>query len=225
MIELLIVGDGPGDTATVPHLVGRILGVNVRATFKHWARIHREGSGKGYRKKLLFAMRQAVDADATGLVMTVDVDNDPQGRKLKELCNARDEARQSAPAFPTAFGEANVHAEAWLLDDRVAVRQGLRLVGGHPIPNVRDVDSPKEELEQLRRQSERCADSISAVLTDIARLVEPSSSRCPHWKETGFHRFAEEVRQELGPLVKQCGSDCPGGDACVCKEQPRAGEV
>jgi len=220
MIELLIVGDGPRDAATVPHLLGRILGVNVKATFKRWARIHREGSGKGYRKKLRFAMMQAVDANATGLVMTVDADTDPRRQKLKALCSARDEERQSAPAFPTAIGEANVHAEAWLLDDQVAVRQGLHLAGGHPIPNVLRVNSPKEELEQLRRESDRGEDSIIAVLTDIAKLVEPSSSRCPHWKETGLHRFTEEVRQELGPLAKKCGPDCPRGDACVCDAQP-----
>jgi len=87
----------------LPHLVGRLLGVTIRPTVTHWARLHQQGAGKGYRRKLRFAVLQAKDAEAKGLVVTVDADKDPQRQKLKELIQAREEFEASDPPFPTVL--------------------------------------------------------------------------------------------------------------------------
>jgi hypothetical protein len=217
MIELLFVGDGPRDHAIVPHLVERVLGVIIQATTTHWARLHQQGARKGYRRQLRFAILQARDADAKGVVATVDTDKDLRRQKLKELRLAREEDRESSPAFPTALGEADPHGEAWLLDDRVAIAQVLGLAADM-VPNVRKTRSPKEALEELRRGCAEAETPILEVLAAIARLVEPSESRCPHAKQTGFHALGEEVRRELGPLAWQCGEECRCGDACGCTQ-------
>jgi hypothetical protein len=144
-------------------------------------------------------------------VFTVDTDTDPKRKKLRQLCEAREEERACAPAFPMALGEAHPHAEAWLLDDRVAVGWALGLKADN-VPNVRKIDSPKQELEKLKKRSPRAGDHILQVLSAIAQLVEPS--RCDHARETGFHGLVVEVRQELGVLVHQCREECTCGDAC-----------
>jgi hypothetical protein len=211
MIDLLFVGDGPRDHVMVPYLVQRVLGVTIRPTTTHWARLHREGAGSGYRRKLRFAMLQAQDARAKGMVLTVDTDTDRRRQKFKELRKVRDEERAAAPPFPTALGEADPHGEVWLLDDRVAVGSVLGVKDGD-IPNVRKTPSPKDTLEELRQGGSHAETPILEVLEAIARRVDPS--RCDHKKETGLHALLEEVRRELGPLVAQCGTDCPCGDAC-----------
>jgi hypothetical protein len=212
MIDLLFVADGTRDHVTIPPLVGRLLGVNVRAMTTPWARLRQQSGVSGYRRQLRFAIRQARDANAVAILATVDRDKDPRRRKLKELLVARDEDRISSPAFPTALGEADPHGEAWLLDDPVAVRRALRLAGDATIPTVRHTNRPKDALEDLRRQSGRAEDSILEVLADIAELVDPA--RCVHAKETGFHALAEEVRREFGPVASQCDEQCRCGDVC-----------
>src|SRR5690348_7890197 len=145
MIKILFVGDGDRDPATVPPLVERILGVQTIPDPQHWKQL-RVG---GYRRKLLFAIRRAIDADAKGLVATVDTDKHEQREKLRELKKGRDEDRTQRPGFPVAIGEACPHAEAWLLDDPVAVRQGLCLPSAADVPPVHKVPSPKEALQAL----------------------------------------------------------------------------
>jgi hypothetical protein len=83
MTLLLFVGDGERDAVTVPRLVEGLLGVSIREETRAWAHLHR--GGKGYRHKLRFAILQAKDAEAAGVVLTVDTDKDPQRRKLREL--------------------------------------------------------------------------------------------------------------------------------------------
>lgn len=134
MIFVLLFGDGPRDAAMIPPLLESLLGVRVRVEFTAWARLHHQGSRSGYQRKLLFAMRQAQDKRANGMVATVDVDSDRRREKLRELQEARDKARQKDPPFPTVLGEASPHAEAWLLDDPVAVRRALRLSGNAAVP-------------------------------------------------------------------------------------------
>jgi hypothetical protein len=209
MIRILFVGDGERDAATVPHLVARILGVSVEAHTIHWKSLR----VNGYPRKVLFAARQARDAGAVGLVATVDADKDPQREKLRKLVEGRDADRASYPSFPIAFGEASPHGEAWLLDDDVAVRSALGLDPQVKIPTVRQVSSPKETLEELRRECEEGGGNICDVLAAIAQLVDPR--RCVRAKETGFHSLQEEVRRELGQLAAGCGKECRCGDACA----------
>src|SRR5260370_6609488 len=113
MIDLFFVGEGPRDHAIIPHLVQRVLGVNIKPITTHWARLHREGSGSGYRRKVRFALLQAKDVNAKGIVLTVDTDKDPRRQKLKELLKAREEDRASSASLPPAMGEADPHGAAW----------------------------------------------------------------------------------------------------------------
>lgn len=213
MLDLFLVADGPRDHVTVPHLVGHILGVTVRAQVAAWSRLHQHGSGSGYRRKLLFAVAQARDANAAGLVATVDSDKDPKREKLHKLVRARDEMRDSSSVFPIALGEATPHGEAWLLDDPIATRKALGLPATFQIPSVVKTKNPKQELEDLKKQSQRIDDRILEVLEDIAKQFD--ASRCVHAKETGFHGLQEEVVRELKPLADGCGPECRCGDACA----------
>jgi hypothetical protein len=196
VIHLLFVGDGPLDSAAVPSIVEGVTGSDVRADARHWARLH--GSGKGYRRKLRFAVRQAQANDWQGLVATVDADRDGQNR-LRQLRDERVALREAEPLYPVAIGCADPHLEAWLLDDAVAVREGLGLDPSAKVPNVRDCASPKATLEQLHRDSPRNGDSRQEVWRDIAR--EFDQTRCPHVAETGFGAFAQDLTNELGPLL------------------------
>jgi hypothetical protein len=108
MIDILFVGDRHRDRVTVPRLVERILGVNVREQLADW----QDFRVNGYPRKVLFAARVARDAGALGLVATVDTDTDPQRRKFRALVEGREKDRQVYPDFPIAFGEANPHGEA-----------------------------------------------------------------------------------------------------------------
>src|SRR5258708_8059197 len=197
MIHLHFVGDGPRDEAMMPRLIERILKVDVHADFREWKSIHLHG--KGYGKKLAFAIRVARDAAADGLVATVDADKAPQRERLRELQSARDDDRSKAPSFPTALGEAVPQAESWLLDDPVAVRQVMRLRLESTVPTIRQTKSPKQTLEDLRTQGENEVDDVLTLLAAIAREVQPS--RCQHAKETGFNRFVADVQRELGTIV------------------------
>lgn len=200
-MNLLFVGDGPRDARTTPALVERILGRSVgRGGAKHWLDIQVRGTG--YDRKLVFAMRSAIDDGLDGVVATLDRDRAPTGSRLAGLKEGRARERtdpMSPAAFlPTAVGEAAPHAEAWLLDDVVAVREGLSLDGNVEVPNVRRERSPKETLDALHRASPRSPDSPLDVLEAVARAVVPD--RCVHAKDTGFEAFAVDVKAELGPL-------------------------
>ncbi|HOW19816.1 MAG TPA: hypothetical protein PLC79_12340 [Phycisphaerae bacterium] len=207
MIRLLFVVDGERDAVTVPRLVERILTTQVAEETRPWARLH--GAPKGYRSKLLFAMRQAQDSHSVGLVAVVDADRDHEGRRLRAMREARDEERTRSAVFPTALGEAFPHGEAWLLDDPSAVREALGLPADTAVPTVRHAKNPKKSLEELHATSRRTGDRPVDVWADIARRLDPS--RCAHAAETGFSQFAGEVRCEIGPVVTIAGRNTPGG--------------
>jgi hypothetical protein len=197
VIHLLFVGDGLLDAAVVPNIVATVTGSEVRADARHWARLH--GSGKGYRKKLRFAVRQAQANKWQGLVATIDADRDGLNR-LRQLRDERVVLREAEQPYPVAIGCADPHLEAWLIDDPVAVRIGLALERDAPVPNVRDCASPKGALEQLHRNSPRNGDSRQDVWGEIA--IELERNRCPHATETGFSAFAQDLTDELGPLLE-----------------------
>lgn len=196
MISLSFVGDGPLDEAAAPVLVSGILGTPVTSDFRPWKGI-RLHSGRGYERKLRFLVQEARHSEVHGVVATVDCDTEDKRVRLKELQAAREESRRTAPPFPTAIGEARPHLEAWLLDDPLAVRTGLRLPSDTDIPNVRHIDSPKEALIDLLSHSDRSTERPSIVWPDIAKNVE--LARCPHAAETGFAAFVRDVEAELKP--------------------------
>ena len=199
MIRLLLVGDGERDAATVPHLVTTILGAKIAPETRMWVRLH--GAGKGYKKKLLFALRQARDLRADGLVATVDSDKEKKGRRLRTLRAGRASDREKHPPLPTALGEAVPHGEAWILDDAAAVRAALTVPTDTEIPTLRETGNPKKTLHDLLRQSPRAGERPVEVWADIAKRLDPA--RCTHAKESGFRAFVSDVRSELGPLTPQ----------------------
>ena len=199
MIHLLFVGDGRRDDVSVPRLVETILGAEVREDTRTWGRFHRDTAGRGYRRKLLYAFRQARDVRAEGLVATLDADKAPRGERLNKLRDGRDAERKRSGALPAALGEAVPHGEAWLLDDATAVREGLGLAGDVRFPSVVQTENPKRTLEGLLKESPRAGERPVEVWGDIARHVQPS--RCRHSKKTGFENFVAEVRTELGSIV------------------------
>jgi hypothetical protein len=198
MIRLLFVGDGERDAATNPHLVKRIVGVDVEAQAVPWARLNE--AGHGYDRKLLFAIRQARAEGLQGIVATIDQDKSPGRDRFHDLVAGRTRDREKAAPLPTALGCADPHAEAWLLDDPVAVRTVLQLANDAHIPNVRHVDSPKNEIAALHSSSPRSDEPVRAILVEIAQALEVA--RCQHADETGFHRFVEDVHDEIGPLAE-----------------------
>lgn len=197
MIRLLFVGDGERDAVTVPRLVERILDTSVQEVTRVWARLH--SAGKGYGRKLTYALRQARHLRATGIVATLDRDKERRGKRLAKLKRARTADRKTAPPFPTALGEAVPHGEAWLLADAHAVRQAMRLPGDTPVPSVRSTKDPKRALQTLLTTSPRANERPLQVLAEVARLVD--TSRCTHRRATGFASFVKDVETELRPLA------------------------
>ena len=196
-MRLLFVSDGERDAQTVPCLVERILETPIKFEVRPWARL--QGRGRGYKKKLQYALHQARGLPVCGVVATVDRDRDEPLRRLNELKKGLGEDREKNQPVPTALGEAVPHGEAWLLDDSVAVRQALDLPSEVKIPAVRKVD-PKTVINGLISESSLAADHMRA-LSEIARAVEVS--RSPNAKKTGLAAFAKEVKSELGPLTAE----------------------
>lgn len=197
MIRLLFVGDGERDAATNPHLIATITGAEIEPTAIPWPRLH--VAGHGFDRKLLFAICQARQDGLQGVVATIDKDTSPGRDRLRDLEAGRTKDREQAAPLPTALGCADPHAEAWLLDDPVAVRETLQLAADAEIPNVRDVDSPKNSLTGLHTQSPRSEVPIRTILVEIAQALVVQ--RCQHAKETGFARFIKEIEDEIGPLA------------------------
>lgn len=199
MIRLLFVGDGPRDEAMTPVLVRRLLRGEAQSHddgFRAWARIN--AVGKGYDRKLMFALRQARDGDYHGVVATIDRDASRGRERFKSLVAARARDREMRPALPTALGCADPHAEAWLLDDPVAVREVLALPGAREIPNVAREADPKQALCELQALSARADDAPARICGEIAACLE--ISRCAHRRATGLEAFARDLEEELGAL-------------------------
>jgi hypothetical protein len=201
MNHLLFVGDGPRDEAMLPPMVSNILDVELppHAEFLPWnMRFHdRPGKPKGYGRKLEYAVRRAISHRKNGLVAVADRDKAAGRERLKELQRAREQERAKGTELPIALGEAVPHPDAWLLDDPVAVRQGLSLPADCAIPTVRKVASPKDTLNAPIAKNPDSDDTMTS-LSDIARHWR--LDRCCHQKETGLAAFFEDVHRELGPL-------------------------
>lgn len=202
-MHVLFVGDGERDAVTVPPLVEKILGVGCGETSIRWARLHGTRRGRepsrGYEAKLNFAIRQAKDQRADGLVATIDRDRDERNERIASLEIARESLRASAHYVPTAIGQAIPHGEAWLLDDPSAVREAMKLMSDQSIPSVNRTKNPKSELERVLSESPRRHEKPLHVWADIASLID--ITRLQHARDTGFAVFADDVRREIGPIA------------------------
>ncbi len=197
MMRLYFIGEGKRDWVVMPRLVEGILEQQVQASGKvehDWPRLH----GKSYPEKLLFAVREAESRAMPGVVATRDGDKWPK-KRLKSLRDAREFVANRSP-LPLAVGCPIPHAEAWLLDDPVAVRSVLSLPTNATIPTVRQSPYPKRSLDELINLSPRRDEDSMKLLSDISANV--TSARCVHWKETGFKAFLRTVTEELQHLAK-----------------------
>lgn len=185
-----IVGDGDRDESILPHIVRGILNRPVESQFQVWPRLHR-GS---YERKLRFAVLEAKEDRAEGLVAVVDADRDGKTR-LASLRTSRTHQRHAAESLPIAVGMADPHLEVWLLDDSLAVRDGLTLPATQRIPNVRDVEVPKDVLTSMIHASPMSARGDRECLGSIASRV--LISRCAHAGETGLGSFEKDVKSEF----------------------------
>jgi hypothetical protein len=209
MIRVLFVVDGPRDHHIVPPLVIELLRAEIDPETRVWTKLHLRGERvpkpfRGYAHKLRYALTLARTRGLAAVVATVDTDRGAPRERLRKLREGRERDRQKHPPLPAALGEANPHAEVWLLDDATAVREALGLAPETNVPAVKYVEIPKEALDQLVAQSTNADQPSSTrdtpeLLRSIAGRVQ--RDRCPHAKQTGFHAFAEDVRTELGPLL------------------------
>jgi hypothetical protein len=182
MISLLVIGDGARDSAVLPHLIAAVLGSPIQPTTRQWSRLNKPS---GYDKKLLYHIREACDLELNGVVAVVDADRDRAGNRMRALRAGRENHRAQHAPVPTALGCADPHGEAWLLDDPVAVRTGLKLPATTPVPTVRNA-IPKDALEALHRESPERERERTDVWGSIAAAVV--MERCDHSRETGFPR-------------------------------------
>jgi hypothetical protein len=135
----------------------------------------------------------------------VDRDRARPRERLAELQEARERDRHDAKlaVIAIALGEADPHGEAWLLDDRHAVRVVLRLDAEDGLPRVRDVSSPNDVLDRLVKQCPRSGEPARILLQVIAQRVQ--ASPCLHGAGTGFEQFIQEIKIELEPLARTQG--------------------
>ncbi|MFO0839808.1 MAG: hypothetical protein U1D55_14955 [Phycisphaerae bacterium] len=201
MIRVRFVGEGPRDEAIVPPLVSGWLGKPTwQPSFVTWSKLVVRKSGRtrtlrGLARKLEYAVSQALTDRQHALVATIDRDRAPPSERLSQMRSGI-----TAPSrLPAALGEADPHAEAWLLDDPRAVRDGLDLPADTPLNNVRKC-VPKAELNALCEPvaRERGCTHLQ-LLKEIARRVQ--INRCNHPSETGLQAFHNEVRSNLGSLA------------------------
>ncbi len=193
-MRILVVSDGPRDHAVLPVIMETVLGMNPDCTFLAWSeiRLHR---GRGYARRMQFALVQARTSGMAGVVCTVDCDNAHARTRLKELASTRNDDRCNNQPLPTAVGEARPHVEAWLLDDRTAICRVLNLAHDEALPLVHKVASPKDELDRLIDKSESHK-GVSRLLTLKAIAQSLDHSRCTNAKSTGLKEFVEELINE-----------------------------
>ncbi|MBI5367205.1 MAG: hypothetical protein HZA54_09220 [Planctomycetes bacterium] len=202
MTRVHFVGDGPRDETMLPPLVENLLSAHhgrkvvVTPSFAGWARLH----ARGYPRKVLFACQQAADECASGLVATVDRDKSPGRSRLRDLHEGRAAARAMLIALPIALGEADPHAEAWLVADAATVCHALDMPADAfaAAPGL----PPKDLLEHLWQLSPQRRDSEKFPLDLLRHLAAHLSAHVAEAHPTcGFRAFAAEVRSELGPIT------------------------
>ena len=185
------LGDGPRDEAMMPGILETLLKVKLSVEFTAWRQLRFSG---GYAAKLRFVMLQARDAGDDGVVAWADEDTHGKN-SLRDLRAAREQDNRKHLPVPTASGFAVPHAEAWLLDDPVAIRDVLQVDAG-AIPTVRNSASPKTALDELHRNSPRAEEALMRLLPHLAAALEPA--RCQHGHETGWDGFQKDVHQQFG---------------------------
>ena len=212
MISIRLVAEGFRDEAIMRALIPQIIGHKVFILFKSLKEYHLDGMS--LKKKYRFiATSMKVNREFFGIGL-FDRDKNKRREGIREVKEALENVEGFNSLFHFAFGEADPHLEAWLLDDPVAIREALGLPPAVQIPSVDSVNDPKEEIEKLRKQGPEdvLEAEICKILEAIAGKLTPK--RCTRAKQTGFAQFQKEVHQTFNRVKATCPPDCPCGDAC-----------
>ncbi|HUT01979.1 MAG TPA: hypothetical protein VM031_05965 [Phycisphaerae bacterium] len=216
--RVVVYGDGPYDlgpnlgrevapdqTYALPRLVHRLLDepsdtFYAAEIFASVPPVH--GRGHKYGRKAQGAIRQARQGRYHAAVIVIDRDRAPGTRKLRPLQEARDQLQhQGFP--PCAIGMAVEAFDAWMIADGNAVKAA----GGNPAKTHRSPENldkkegtgghPKDLAMQVFGGRDRVAEKYAVVAAnaDLALLERT----CPK----GFAPFAEEVREWIGPVVRE----------------------
>ena len=151
--------------------------------------------GRGYEGKFRLALRQAHRESRDGVLALLDTDKDKKRSRLAQLHKARTAHEAKSAPRPTATGEADPHAEAWLLDDADAVRKGLELDLATETPTIAKAESPKRELERLYSESPKSEQDKADAWRAIAHQLDPSN--CQHARATGLTKFLDDIQREF----------------------------
>lgn len=195
MTRLLIVADGPRDQATLPSLVGTIVGKAITPEFLPWRRLRVHSPGKGNRsgRKLKFAVRKAKVENLEGVVAVVDRDHEED--RLKDLTDARTEDRNIGVDFPTAVGCAVPHSEKWYVSDRAALAVCFPHGTEDEFAALQRSKKPKDDLDALFATHDVVKMEGLRILASNLQV-----NRCAHRNDSGLSDFEADVSVELGPL-------------------------
>lgn len=192
-MNLLFVADGPRDEGSLLGLVQKILGKVVSAKFSAW--VHLRNSGRGFEKKLRFALALTRSQKLHGMVAAVDRDRDRKNQRRLALKDCRSVLRGNGERLPIVLGVADPHVDVWLLDDPTAVRAGLGFSTDHNVPNALRVSEPKSALNEFISNSPIRDDDIRVPLSRIAEQVR--IERCLHADKTGYAEFHSDCLNEF----------------------------
>ena len=206
-MRVMLIGEGPTDHAVVASLVRNLLARDIQFTHQQWKTI-RGHQTRGLDRKLGFAVRQSLDADFAGVVAVTDQDDKSHERRLSKLQDQRTADRAGGRSIPTVLGEARPEIEAWILCDKLAIREILSDVEEADVPVPTRCRRPRQAKDAVTALLDRhpSADSGSATLGRIAACIVPGRCQSRHVETTGLAEFDRDVQREL---AESSSSDRP----------------
>jgi len=195
----------PEKLPALPRLVHRLLDEPEGAEYKvglFRQVAHNRGKGKAPEKKAKAAVLLAKQGGYHAVVIVRDRDRKRTADRLDPIKQKRESVLGSClPAC--AIGLAVETFDAWMIADGKAVgAAGGDAARSHPSPESLDQEEgtgghPKDRAIELFGSSR----ALTAAYADIAAHVDLDllEKLCPK----GFAPFAEEVRERIGPVVKE----------------------
>ena len=213
-----MLGDGPNELdrdwghlleadrlPALPRLVHRLLGEPAGAKYdaRLFRRIeHVRGKGDVWRKKAEAAISLAQEHGFDAVVIVVDRDRDSKGGKCRPVFDGRD----GMPGLgypPCAVGCAIETFDAWMIADGKAVgAAGGDAARSHPSPESLDQEEgtgghPKDRAIELFGSGRELTGAYAKVAAHVD--LDLLEKLCPE----GFAPFAEDVRDRIGPVVRE----------------------
>jgi len=216
-VNVLVLGDGanelgaspgvligPEDLPALARLVHRLLNQPARVRYRMGRFIeieHARGKGDAFEKKTKAAILKARSLGFRAVVIVRDKDRKALAARLAPLARGRDAAATGQVAC--AVGLAVETFDAWMICDGKAVGtaggDGSR---SHPDPESLDgQESTGRHAKDRAVELFGSADVLTKRYAQVAACVDLSllAKCCPQ----GFAPFATEVRQRIGPVVRE----------------------